>query len=142
MKDTTEVSTSGAQHHSHYRYKRHSSHEEAALIQQMTANIKERQNVFFDMEAYLPKKNGYEPSDILLQAPHALLGCESPRTGENRTWWGGTLVPVLPILGGAAVLPLWLGVMSPRATLLSWHLVPACGIWGRRKVFSLRRTNM
>jgi hypothetical protein len=110
----------------------------------MTANIKERQNVFFDMEAYLPKKNGYEPSGFLLQAPHTLLGCESHWTGENKTWWWwwGTLVPVPPILGGATVLPLWLGVMSPRATLLSWHLVAVCGIWGRRKVFSLRRTNM
>lgn len=48
----------GAQLHSHYRYKRHSSQEEAELIQQIGANIKERQNVFFDMEAYLPKKNG------------------------------------------------------------------------------------
>ena len=53
----------------------------------MTANIKERQNVFFDMEAYLPKKNGYEPSGFLLQAPHTLLGCESHWTGENKTWW-------------------------------------------------------
>ncbi|XP_023589436.1 transmembrane protein 120B [Trichechus manatus latirostris] len=32
--------------------------EEAELVQQLGANIKERQNVFFDMEAYLPKKNG------------------------------------------------------------------------------------
>ncbi|XP_052611332.1 transmembrane protein 120B isoform X1 [Peromyscus californicus insignis] len=40
------------------RYKRHSSQEEAELVQQIGANIKERQNVFFDMEAYLPKKNG------------------------------------------------------------------------------------
>ncbi|XP_055406576.1 transmembrane protein 120B isoform X2 [Bubalus kerabau] len=40
------------------RYKRHASREEAELVQQMGTNIKERQNVFFDMEAYLPKKNG------------------------------------------------------------------------------------
>uniref|UniRef100_A0A4X1U8B6 Transmembrane protein 120B n=1 Tax=Sus scrofa TaxID=9823 RepID=A0A4X1U8B6_PIG len=40
------------------RYKRHASQEEAELVQQLGANIKERQNVFFDMEAYLPKKNG------------------------------------------------------------------------------------
>nr|XP_048303271.1 transmembrane protein 120B isoform X4 [Myodes glareolus] len=40
------------------RCKRHSSREEAELIQQIGASIKERQNVFFDMEAYLPKKNG------------------------------------------------------------------------------------
>lgn len=40
------------------RYKHHASQEEAQLVQQMSANIKERQNVFFDMEAYLPKKNG------------------------------------------------------------------------------------
>ncbi|XP_050604036.1 transmembrane protein 120B isoform X2 [Macaca thibetana thibetana] len=40
------------------RCKRHISQEEAELVQQMAANIKERQDVFFDMEAYLPKKNG------------------------------------------------------------------------------------
>ncbi|XP_028914446.1 transmembrane protein 120B isoform X2 [Ornithorhynchus anatinus] len=40
------------------RFKRHATCEEAELIQQISANIKERQNVFFDMEAYLPKKNG------------------------------------------------------------------------------------
>lgn len=45
-------------HTSGLRYKRHASREEAELVQQMGANIKERQNVFFDMEAYLPKKNG------------------------------------------------------------------------------------
>ncbi|XP_037000233.2 transmembrane protein 120B isoform X2 [Artibeus jamaicensis] len=40
------------------RYRRHASREEAELVQQIDANIKERQNLFFDMEAYLPKKNG------------------------------------------------------------------------------------
>lgn len=45
-------------HTSDRRYKRHASQEEAELIQQMDASIKERQNTFFDMEAYLPKKNG------------------------------------------------------------------------------------
>lgn len=45
-------------HISRRRYKRHASQEEAELVQQMSAHIKERQNVFFDMEAYLPKKNG------------------------------------------------------------------------------------
>ncbi|XP_047618802.1 transmembrane protein 120B isoform X1 [Phacochoerus africanus] len=44
--------------HTLQRYKRHASREEAELVQQLGANIKERQNVFFDMEAYLPKKNG------------------------------------------------------------------------------------
>ncbi|KAB1255258.1 Transmembrane protein 120B [Camelus dromedarius] len=44
------------------KYKRHASREEAELIQQMGASIKERQNVFFDMEAYLPKRNGEVPS--------------------------------------------------------------------------------
>nr|XP_012332362.1 transmembrane protein 120B isoform X1 [Aotus nancymaae] len=44
--------------HTLQRYKRHASREEAELVQQMAANIKERQNVFFNMEAYLPKKNG------------------------------------------------------------------------------------
>uniref|UniRef100_A0A673UZL7 Transmembrane protein 120B n=1 Tax=Suricata suricatta TaxID=37032 RepID=A0A673UZL7_SURSU len=44
--------------HTLQRYKHHASWEEAELIQQMSANIKERQNIFFDMEAYLPKKNG------------------------------------------------------------------------------------
>uniref|UniRef100_A0A5F7ZAG9 Transmembrane protein 120B n=1 Tax=Macaca mulatta TaxID=9544 RepID=A0A5F7ZAG9_MACMU len=42
----------------HSGCKRHTSQEEAELVQQMAANIKERQDVFFDMEAYLPKKNG------------------------------------------------------------------------------------
>lgn len=45
-------------HTSDRRYKRHASREEAELVQQMGASIKERQNTFFDMEAYLPKKNG------------------------------------------------------------------------------------
>ncbi|XP_064128226.1 transmembrane protein 120B isoform X7 [Loxodonta africana] len=40
------------------RYKCHASQEEVELVQQMSANIRERQNIFFDMEAYLPKKNG------------------------------------------------------------------------------------
>ncbi|XP_058895564.1 transmembrane protein 120B isoform X1 [Kogia breviceps] len=44
--------------HTLQRYKRHASREEAELVQQLGANIKERQNIFFDMEAYLPKKNG------------------------------------------------------------------------------------
>ncbi|XP_048957913.1 transmembrane protein 120B isoform X3 [Canis lupus dingo] len=44
--------------HTLQRYKSHASREEAELIQQMSANIKDRQNIFFDMEAYLPKKNG------------------------------------------------------------------------------------
>ncbi|XP_008588975.1 PREDICTED: transmembrane protein 120B isoform X3 [Galeopterus variegatus] len=44
--------------HTLQRYKRHASREEVELVQQMGTNIKERQNVFFDMEAYLPKKNG------------------------------------------------------------------------------------
>ncbi|XP_074177103.1 transmembrane protein 120B isoform X3 [Rhinolophus sinicus] len=44
--------------HTLQRYKRHAGQEEAELVQQMGANIKERQNIFFDMEAYLPKKNG------------------------------------------------------------------------------------
>ncbi|XP_036209958.1 transmembrane protein 120B isoform X5 [Myotis myotis] len=40
------------------RYKRRASLEEAELVQQIDVTIKERQNTFFDMEAYLPKKNG------------------------------------------------------------------------------------
>ncbi|XP_061026320.1 transmembrane protein 120B isoform X6 [Eubalaena glacialis] len=44
--------------HTLQRYKRHASREEAELVQQLGASIKERQNIFFDMEAYLPKKNG------------------------------------------------------------------------------------
>ncbi|XP_046495918.1 transmembrane protein 120B isoform X2 [Equus quagga] len=44
--------------HTLQRYKHHASREEAELVQQMGASIKERQNIFFDMEAYLPKKNG------------------------------------------------------------------------------------
>lgn len=45
-------------HTSDHRYKRRASVEEAALVQQIDVTIKERQNIFFDMEAYLPKKNG------------------------------------------------------------------------------------
>uniref|UniRef100_A0A8C4WGD8 Transmembrane protein 120B n=1 Tax=Gopherus evgoodei TaxID=1825980 RepID=A0A8C4WGD8_9SAUR len=45
-------------HHPH-RCKRTSSPEESDLIQQINAQIKDRQNIFFDMEAYLPKRNGY-----------------------------------------------------------------------------------
>lgn len=45
-------------HTSDRRYRRHASREEAELVQQMDAGIKERQDTFFDMEAYLPKKNG------------------------------------------------------------------------------------
>ncbi|XP_070372076.1 transmembrane protein 120B isoform X3 [Equus asinus] len=44
--------------HTLQRYKHHASREEAELVQQIGASIKERQNIFFDMEAYLPKKNG------------------------------------------------------------------------------------
>lgn len=58
----------------------------------MTANIKERQNVFFDMEAYLPKKNGYEPSDFLLQAPTPCWGVRLLGQGGTR---GGTLLSLL-----------------------------------------------
>nr|XP_023395027.1 transmembrane protein 120B isoform X3 [Loxodonta africana] len=45
------------------RYKCHASQEEVELVQQMSANIRERQNIFFDMEAYLPKKNGFAYKD-------------------------------------------------------------------------------
>lgn len=41
------------------RCKPRASPEEFALIQEISSQIKERQNVFFDMEAYLPKRNGY-----------------------------------------------------------------------------------
>ncbi|XP_029426982.1 transmembrane protein 120B [Rhinatrema bivittatum] len=40
------------------RYKHIAGVEESNLLQQIDSQIKERQNVFFDMEAYLPKKNG------------------------------------------------------------------------------------
>ncbi|XP_005989058.1 transmembrane protein 120B [Latimeria chalumnae] len=40
------------------RYKRTANQEESDHIQKLNSQIKERQNVFFDMEAYLPKKNG------------------------------------------------------------------------------------
>ncbi|XP_053328683.1 transmembrane protein 120B isoform X1 [Spea bombifrons] len=40
------------------RHKRSASPAETELIQQIDSTIKERHNVFFDMEAYLPKKNG------------------------------------------------------------------------------------
>ncbi|PKU35161.1 transhypothetical protein [Limosa lapponica baueri] len=45
--------------HSLQRCKPRASPEEFALIQEISSQIKERQNAFFDMEAYLPKKNGY-----------------------------------------------------------------------------------
>lgn len=41
------------------RCKPRASPEEFALIQEISSQIKERQNAFFDMEAYLPKRNGY-----------------------------------------------------------------------------------
>ncbi|XP_037231362.1 transmembrane protein 120B isoform X1 [Falco rusticolus] len=44
--------------HSLQRCKPRASPEEFALIQEISSQIKERQNAFFDMEAYLPKKNG------------------------------------------------------------------------------------
>uniref|UniRef100_A0A8C0Z8T7 Uncharacterized protein n=1 Tax=Cyanistes caeruleus TaxID=156563 RepID=A0A8C0Z8T7_CYACU len=44
--------------HSLQRCKPRASPEEFALIQEISSQIKERQNVFFDMEAYLPKRNG------------------------------------------------------------------------------------
>ncbi|XP_036132237.1 transmembrane protein 120B isoform X1 [Molossus molossus] len=44
--------------HTLQRHKRHANQEEAELVQQIDINIKERKNIFFDMEAYLPKKNG------------------------------------------------------------------------------------
>ncbi|MGH0159191.1 UNVERIFIED_CONTAM: hypothetical protein FKN15_075739 [Acipenser sinensis] len=37
--------------------------EERELIQSVHTQMKERQNVFFDMEAYLPKKNGFAYKD-------------------------------------------------------------------------------
>uniref|UniRef100_A0ABM5F2K3 Transmembrane protein 120B isoform X2 n=1 Tax=Pogona vitticeps TaxID=103695 RepID=A0ABM5F2K3_9SAUR len=40
------------------RCKRNCSLKELELVEQINHQIKERQNVFFDMEAYLPKKNG------------------------------------------------------------------------------------
>ncbi|KAM7145104.1 transmembrane protein 120B isoform 2-T2 [Macrochelys suwanniensis] len=40
------------------RCKHTSNPEESDLIQQINTQIKDRQNVFFDMEAYLPKRNG------------------------------------------------------------------------------------
>ncbi|XP_069475688.1 transmembrane protein 120B [Ambystoma mexicanum] len=40
------------------RHKQSAAIEDAELIQQINTHIKETQHVFFDMEAYLPKKNG------------------------------------------------------------------------------------
>lgn len=51
-----------------YRCKPRATPEEFALIEQISTQIKERQNAFFDMEAYLPKKNGY----VLRQERHVL----------------------------------------------------------------------
>ncbi|KAF4790507.1 Transmembrane protein [Turdus rufiventris] len=44
--------------HSLQRCKPRAGPEEFALIQEISSQIKERQNAFFDMEAYLPKRNG------------------------------------------------------------------------------------
>uniref|UniRef100_A0A803WEG6 Transmembrane protein 120B n=1 Tax=Ficedula albicollis TaxID=59894 RepID=A0A803WEG6_FICAL len=44
--------------HGLQRCKPRASPEEFALIQEISSQIKERQNAFFDMEAYLPKRNG------------------------------------------------------------------------------------
>ncbi|XP_078083628.1 transmembrane protein 120B isoform X2 [Mustelus asterias] len=40
------------------RYKHSANVEEAEVIQKLSNDIKERRNVFFEMEAFLPKKNG------------------------------------------------------------------------------------
>lgn len=40
------------------RCKAQATPEQEASIQETQSLIKERQNVFFEMEAYLPKKNG------------------------------------------------------------------------------------
>uniref|UniRef100_A0AAA9SBD7 Transmembrane protein 120B n=1 Tax=Bos taurus TaxID=9913 RepID=A0AAA9SBD7_BOVIN len=64
------------------RYKRHASREEAELVQQMGANIKERQNVFFDMEAYLPKKNGLYLNLVLGNVNVTLLSNQAKVTDE------------------------------------------------------------
>uniref|UniRef100_UPI00398F5A79 transmembrane protein 120B isoform X2 n=1 Tax=Pristiophorus japonicus TaxID=55135 RepID=UPI00398F5A79 len=40
------------------RYKHSANAEEVEVIQKINNDIKERRNVFFDMEAFLPKKNG------------------------------------------------------------------------------------
>uniref|UniRef100_A0A8C5LMW0 Transmembrane protein 120B n=1 Tax=Leptobrachium leishanense TaxID=445787 RepID=A0A8C5LMW0_9ANUR len=45
------------------RHKHSASLGESDLIQQIDGTIKERHNVFFDMEAYLPKKNGFAYKD-------------------------------------------------------------------------------
>ncbi|XP_073169590.1 transmembrane protein 120B isoform X3 [Lepidochelys kempii] len=45
------------------RCKHKSSPEESDLIQQINTQIKDRQNIFFDMEAYLPKRNGFAYKD-------------------------------------------------------------------------------
>ncbi|XP_038202747.1 transmembrane protein 120B isoform X3 [Arvicola amphibius] len=68
--------------HTLQRYKRHSSQEEAELIQQIGANIKERQNVFFDMEAYLPKKNGLYLNLVLGNVNVTLLSNQAKVTDE------------------------------------------------------------
>nr|XP_044988996.1 transmembrane protein 120B isoform X2 [Jaculus jaculus] len=68
--------------HTLHRYKRHASHEEIELVQQIDANIKERQNVFFDMEAYLPKKNGLYLNLVLGNVNVTLLSNQAKVTDE------------------------------------------------------------
>ncbi|XP_008588976.1 PREDICTED: transmembrane protein 120B isoform X4 [Galeopterus variegatus] len=69
--------------HTLQRYKRHASREEVELVQQMGTNIKERQNVFFDMEAYLPKKNGLYLNLVLGNVNVTLLSNQAKIKG----WW-------------------------------------------------------
>ncbi|ERE75965.1 transmembrane protein [Cricetulus griseus] len=79
--------------HTLQRYKRHSSQEEAELIQQIGANIKERQNVFFDMEAYLPKKNGLYLNLVLGNVNVTLLSNQAKERASGRPWDIGLFLP-------------------------------------------------
>ncbi|NP_001089276.1 transmembrane protein 120B-A [Xenopus laevis] len=57
--------------------KRTSNLEEKELVQQIDGTIKERRNAFFDMEAYLPKKNGLYLNLVLGNVNVTLLSTQA-----------------------------------------------------------------
>uniref|UniRef100_A0A8C5UDZ1 Transmembrane protein 120B n=1 Tax=Malurus cyaneus samueli TaxID=2593467 RepID=A0A8C5UDZ1_9PASS len=63
--------------HSLQRCKPRASPEEFALIQEISSQIKERQNAFFDMEAYLPKRNGLYLNLVLGNVNVTLLSTQA-----------------------------------------------------------------
>ncbi|NXQ87349.1 T120B protein, partial [Nyctibius grandis] len=69
------------------RCKPRASPEEFALIQEISTQIKERQNAFFDMEAYLPKKNGLYLNLVLGNVNVTLLSNQAKGGRKNRDFF-------------------------------------------------------